>query len=63
MQLSSALDWPYCNAAKRLKDVVMTAENGSDWDELSFRRRMETFGPNDTHIAAKGPAGDAESIW
>ena len=41
----------------------MTAADGSEWDELSFRRRMENFGPNDIQDSASAINGDTEGIW
>lgn len=40
-------DWPYCNAARQLSSVIMSTKDFSQWDQLKYRRRIETFGIDD----------------
>ncbi|KAL9103868.1 MAG: hypothetical protein Q9163_001146 [Psora crenata] len=54
--------WPYCNAARQLSSVVKANTNGSAWDKLEWRRRLETFGDNDTSVLASGPKGQTDGI-
>lgn len=61
--LNSMVDWPYCNAAKRLSSVLMTKSDSSAWSELQWRRRLETFGDNDIPVLSVGPNGEADGIW
>ena len=39
-------DWPYCTAAKRFTQTVMsaTSREGSKWEDVMFRRTVETVG-------------------
>lgn len=41
----------------------MTKADGSAWDKLQWRRRMETFGPGDSPIIASGPQGEVDGVW
>ena len=40
-------DWPYCNAARQLSSVIMSTKDFTQWDQLKYRRRIETFGIDD----------------
>lgn len=40
-------DWPYCNAARQLSSVIMSTKDFTQWDQLKYRRRIETFGEDD----------------
>lgn len=33
------------------------------WDELKYRRRLETFGIDNGPVVASGPAGEFDAIW
>ena len=55
--------WPYCNAAKRLTSVIMSASGTSKWDALQWRRRLERFGEDDGPIMARGPNGEVDGVW
>lgn len=57
------VDWPYCSAAKRMSSVAMTKNDCSAWDDLQWRRRLETFGENDASILQSGPNGEVDAIW
>ena len=41
----------------------MTKSDLSDWSELQWRRRLETFGHNDTPVLSTGPSGEVDGIW
>lgn len=56
-------DWPYCNAAQRLSSVAMTKTDRTSWDDLKWRRRLETFGDNDASVLASGPRGETDAMW
>lgn len=53
--------WPYCNAVRHLRSVVMGPSGpGADahvstFTEVQWRRRLETFGADDVAIPATGP--------
>ncbi|KAH7080921.1 histidine phosphatase superfamily [Paraphoma chrysanthemicola] len=51
--------WPYCNHARQLTSVIKSTK---DWDSLKFRRRLETFGPDDSPAIASGPSGEFDAI-
>ncbi|KAI5208825.1 phosphoglycerate mutase-like protein [Aureobasidium subglaciale] len=54
-------DWPYCNAAQQLRSVIMSANNS--WDELAYRRRLETFDENDdSPVLSLGPRRETDGI-
>ncbi|OAX80650.1 hypothetical protein ACJ72_05013 [Emergomyces africanus] len=59
---ATCLDWPYCNAARRLTQIAGSKEDLSGWDSFQWRRRMETFGENDQALVAVGPEGEAEGV-
>ncbi|KAI9680463.1 MAG: hypothetical protein M1822_007221 [Bathelium mastoideum] len=40
----------------------MTTKDFSQWDELKYRRRLETFGPDDAPIVASGPKAEYDGI-
>lgn len=52
--------WPYCKAANQLQAVVLNAD--SSWDALAWKRRLETFGPNDAPSLSAGPKGEVDAI-
>jgi acid phosphatase len=52
--------WPYCEAAKNFKDVILSADKS--WDTLHWRRRLETFGPGNTPTLSAGPKGGVDAI-
>lgn len=53
------LDWPYCNAAQNLRSVIRASDDS--WDELAYRRKLETFnGLDDGAALAKGNTHHAE---
>ncbi|KAF1954784.1 phosphoglycerate mutase-like protein [Byssothecium circinans] len=51
--------WPYCNSARQFTSIV---KGTSDWDQLKYRRRLETFGLDDGPVIASGPRGQFDSI-
>ncbi|KAF2103848.1 phosphoglycerate mutase-like protein [Rhizodiscina lignyota] len=54
--------WPYCNAARRMRGVILGSEDHSKWDVMEYRRRLETFGQDDGPIVASGPGSEFDSI-
>ncbi|KAH7037680.1 histidine acid phosphatase [Microdochium trichocladiopsis] len=53
--------WPYCSAARQLQSVALDRSTGQ-FTPLEWKRRMETFGPNDEPVLAKGPRGELDGI-
>ena len=43
----TTIDWPYCNSARQLTSVILNTKDFSKWDQLKYRRRLETFGTDD----------------
>lgn len=41
----------------------MSTKDASQWDELKWRRRLETFGVDDGPVIASGPKGEFDAIW
>ncbi|KAF2461930.1 histidine phosphatase superfamily [Lineolata rhizophorae] len=54
--------WPYCNSARQLTGVIMSTQDWSRFDGLNYRRRIETFGPNDLPVIASGPDGQFDGV-
>ncbi|KZF24016.1 histidine acid phosphatase-like protein [Xylona heveae TC161] len=54
--------WPYCSVAKKLRSTNMTSNDGSSWNDLEWRRRLETFAEDDGAAVAAGPAGTFDAI-
>jgi acid phosphatase len=46
-----------------MTSTVMHSLGESEWDDLKWRRRLETFGQNDTPIITAGPNGSLDGIW
>ena len=40
----------------------MTKTDWLSWDELRWRRRLETFGDNDESVLASGPKGEVDGV-
>ncbi|KAE8833105.1 hypothetical protein HRS9139_04924 [Pyrenophora teres f. teres] len=55
-------DWPYCNSARQLTSVILNTKDFSKWDQLKYRRRLETFGTDDGPVIASGPMGEFDAI-
>ncbi|CAJ2510110.1 Uu.00g060100.m01.CDS01 [Anthostomella pinea] len=53
--------WPYCNAVRQLKSAVLDRTTGQ-FTTMEWRRRLESFGPNDEPVLAAGPAGELDAI-
>lgn len=53
--------WPYCSVARQLLSATMNNKS-ADWGSLEWRRRLETFGPDDAPVVASGPKGEVDSI-
>ncbi|KAF4997626.1 hypothetical protein FDECE_12019 [Fusarium decemcellulare] len=63
--------WPYCSAARRLTSAILDPSAANpDVDPadnpgltaLEWKRRLETFGPNDTAVLAAGRNGELDAI-
>ncbi|KAF2143314.1 uncharacterized protein K452DRAFT_286145 [Aplosporella prunicola CBS 121167] len=54
--------WPYCNSARQLTSVIMSTKDWSQWGELKYRRRLETFGADDGPVVASGPGGEFDAV-
>ncbi|KAG4278095.1 acid phosphatase [Fusarium proliferatum] len=63
--------WPYCSAARRLTSVILdpsaTSSHVDPADNpgltaLEWKRRLETFGPDDAPILATGRNGELDAI-
>ncbi|KAK4632932.1 putative acid phosphatase [Fulvia fulva] len=52
--------WPYCKAANELKSAILTADR--TFDNLQWKRRLETFGERDLPKLAAGPKGEIDAI-
>ncbi|KAF7190053.1 putative acid phosphatase SPBC4.06 [Pseudocercospora fuligena] len=52
--------WPYCRAANQLKAAILAADGS--WDSLAWKRRLETFGSNDTPKLAAGSQGEIDGV-
>jgi len=52
--------WNYCRAANELKATILAADGS--WDTLAWKRRMETFGVEDTPKLAAGSRGDIDAV-
>ncbi|KAI0096878.1 histidine phosphatase superfamily [Nemania sp. FL0031] len=54
--------WPYCSAAQRFTQVVMATQDGSRWESMTWKRCLETSGPDGRSIPAKSAGGETSSI-
>lgn len=67
--------WPYCasvrqmksimldlNGENRPKDPVMPTSGNAPWHTVEWKRRLETFGPNDEPVVAKGPGHELDDV-
>ncbi|CCX12333.1 histidine phosphatase superfamily [Pyronema domesticum] len=52
--------WPYCASSSRFTSAVLAARGS--WDTLSYRRRLETFGPSGAAVLASAPGGIVDHI-
>ncbi len=53
--------WPYCAAVHQLRSAVLDGEAAA-FTTLEWKRRLETFGPNDEAVVASGPNGELDTI-
>ncbi|KAH8166571.1 hypothetical protein CIB48_g1657 [Xylaria polymorpha] len=53
--------WPYCTAVRQFKSAVLDRSTGQ-FTTLEWKRRLESFGPNDEPILAVGPNGELDGI-
>ncbi|PNY24711.1 acid phosphatase [Tolypocladium capitatum] len=59
--------WPYCSAVRRLRSAVLDPGAGSgsadkSFSTLEWKRRLETFGPNDAPVLAAGPGRELDGV-
>ncbi|KAE9989713.1 hypothetical protein EG327_002355 [Venturia inaequalis] len=54
--------WPYCNAARQMRSVIMHPTDTPKWDQITYRRRIETFGVDDGPAVAAGPKGEVDAV-
>ena len=60
--------WPYCSVARQMKSAVWdsAAAAGNDgkdgFSTMEWKRRLETFGPQDTPVLAAGPRGELDGV-
>ncbi|KAI9755486.1 MAG: hypothetical protein M4579_004277 [Chaenotheca gracillima] len=40
----------------------MSKHDGTGWDKLEWRRRLETFGDDDSPVIARGPKGEVDAV-
>jgi len=43
-----------------IHSLVKTPEG---FEPMTYRRRLETLGPNDTPLIAEGPNGERDDVW
>lgn len=46
-----------------MTSVQMIKTDWSSWDDLHWRRRLETFGKDDSPLVATGPNGEVDAVW
>ncbi|KAH8663674.1 histidine acid phosphatase-like protein [Tricladium varicosporioides] len=51
--------WPYCAVARQM---VSSTQDGTEFTPLKWRRRLETFGPDDGPVIATGPRGEVDAV-
>ncbi|KAL2271804.1 hypothetical protein VTJ83DRAFT_1175 [Remersonia thermophila] len=57
--------WPYCSAARQMRAAVLAPRDpalGPATDTLEWKRRLESIGPNDEPVLAKGPQDDPDAL-
>ncbi|KAK5122621.1 hypothetical protein LTR85_003884 [Meristemomyces frigidus] len=52
--------WSYCEAARNFRYVILSADRS--WDTLHWKRRLETFGPDDAPALAAGPKEEVDTV-
>jgi acid phosphatase len=61
MEIDHCKDWPYCNSSQQLRSVVLSAD--TKWDQLEWRRRLETFGKDDLPVIVTGSGNAYDGVW
>lgn len=51
--------WPYCASVRELKSAVL---HDRTFTTMEWKRRLETFGPNDNPVIATGPRGEIDDV-
>ncbi|KAK5703888.1 hypothetical protein LTR97_002901 [Elasticomyces elasticus] len=59
-QTGLATYWPYCEAASHFRDVIATADG--EWDSMHWKRRLETFGSDNSPLPARSQSGSRDNI-
>ncbi|KAI0096085.1 histidine phosphatase superfamily [Nemania sp. FL0031] len=54
--------WPYCSAAQRFSQLIMTAEDGSAWGSVAWRRRFDTTDPKEKPAPIQGAVNESRGI-
>lgn len=55
--------WPYCSAVRQMRNAVLDGSSSPPrFTTQEWKRRLETFGPNDEPIVATGPRGEVDAI-
>lgn len=57
--------WPYCAAVHHMRSAVMERAKdgkGTVFSTIEWKRRLETFGPNDAPVIATGPNGELDAV-
>jgi acid phosphatase len=55
--------WPYCSAVRQMRNAVLDGSYSQpQFTTEEWKRRLETFGPNDEPVVATGPRGEVDSI-
>ncbi|KAI1430848.1 histidine phosphatase superfamily [Xylaria sp. CBS 124048] len=53
--------WPYCTPVRQFKSAVLDRTTGQ-FTTLEWKRRLETFGPNDEPGPVVGPNGELDGV-
>ncbi|KAI1761710.1 phosphoglycerate mutase-like protein [Hypoxylon sp. FL1150] len=53
--------WPYCSAVRQLKSAVLDRHT-NQFSTMEWKRRLETFGPDDEPVLAAGPRGELDAV-
>ncbi|KAM0334145.1 hypothetical protein ACHAQA_001165 [Verticillium albo-atrum] len=53
--------WPYCRSVRHLRAALLDPTTDR-YTDLQWRRRLETFGPDDVPITATGPRAELDDV-
>lgn len=54
--------WPYCRAVRLLTSGILTSGPDQPFTALEWKRRLETFGHDDTPVPAAGRNGELDAV-